>query len=564
MRLLSVLVVPLDALAVLATVASLVIAVTGGASFNVWGLVVRAHSVGALLLFLGAWTVCRYLTRRVAFLRIASLPLESVPGRLVSVLAQCRRVFTSVTMRRAWMVAGGVAIAATIARVVLAVVHPGFFSGDDVEIHEMTVKWLFQTEWPIWELRSAFYPMSFVLPAQWVGVLAGVTDIGQLVLAGRLVVVAVSTLTIVLLHATASRLLGAGYGMVAAILLATSSLHIEFGATELPRPVAALFILGAYGCLATRRSTLTVVTAGLLIGIAACLRFSEAVFLLPAFIHLAIEKRWGHVPWLFAAFVASAGSIQVASDLWYWGEPLFSARAMIDFTIVQGLSSRGYDPWWYYLREATSWSDVLVLALAVHATRRNILLAVWVWAPVVVLSALAHKEPRYLIPILPLLSILATLGLASVLRSVERLPQNIAAALAVSLVVAVPLRFIDQASKYHVRRSDHEVRFAQRVAPWLPVDAVVVEQSWRFGGHLYLGQGRDVVDLTTDATTPDELIATVRRVAPSLVLISARTCASTACGAALDEAGFADAPSERLREAGYRAFAPVATRQRLP
>lgn len=70
-------------------------------------------------------------------------------------------------VRRAAMFVTAVGVFSLAARLLNASSSYGFFSGDDVEIHEMTFAALFHLDWPIWELRSPFYPMLFIYPVQW-------------------------------------------------------------------------------------------------------------------------------------------------------------------------------------------------------------------------------------------------------------------------------------------------------------------------------------------------------------------------------------------------------------
>ena len=69
--------------------------------------------------------------------------------------------------------------------IVIAVTGGGFFYGDDVEVHEMTLAALFGVEWPVWELRSAFFPMLVVYPAQQFAAWIGASSPETLVFSGR-------------------------------------------------------------------------------------------------------------------------------------------------------------------------------------------------------------------------------------------------------------------------------------------------------------------------------------------------------------------------------------------
>lgn len=550
------LIVPFDAVALIAAGAAIVIALTGGGSLTLMGHVIRAHSVGNPLLFLAVWGLLRYRFIHVPLLLIPTLSLERLPAHSLRAIGWCERALRTVSRRGALAIVCGVAASITAVKLALVLGHPGFFSGDDVEVHEMTLNALFGEAWPIWSLRGAFYPMSMIYPAQRLAWTAGFTDPAHLVIAGRLVVVALSTIAILVLFRTARERFGVPVALVGSVLLATSSMYVTFGATELPRPIAALFVLVAYSSLSRPPRASAAVLAGVSLGVAACMRFSEVVFLLPALVHLAAERRWRDGVWLIVAFIAVAGAVQFISDDWYWGRPFHSLRAIVDFTLVEQLSSRGYDSWWYYARDVASWSDLLVVALAIGATRRNRILALWTWLPIILLSTLPHKEPRYLIPILPLLSLLAAQGFMDVLPALRSSQHARAGALALGLVAAVAFRTVDQTSKYHVVRSDREVRFARQLGPTLSSAPVVAEQAWRFGGRLYLGHGRTVTDVGVHDLEPGVIVATVERTSPGLILVSHRTCAAVECVSSLNALGFVATENRGLEDIGYRLFRP--------
>ena len=148
-----------------------------------------------------------------------------------------------------------------------ASLHPGFFSGDDVEVQEMTFAALFHWSWRAWDIRSAFYPMTFILPVQALLLHLGVTDPGRLVFAGRAVVAVISTLSLPLVFTIARRFYGQRVALIAATFLALSSLSVGFGSTELPRPISTVFVLLLFGAV-SKRGTRAAVLAGLLAAIA--------------------------------------------------------------------------------------------------------------------------------------------------------------------------------------------------------------------------------------------------------------------------------------------------------
>ena len=547
-----------DALIVGVALVVLAIALTGGADLDAGGVTIRAHSVGNPIAALLALLAIRYLARfRRPFLgreqwslaRIDQQAIDLV-GRVRSGLVRFGAEDTRVRRFLLWTMA-----AALLFKIGAAVIHPGFFSGDDVEIHEMTFARLFDREWPIWDLRSAFYPMTFIYPAQRLLLFAGIDGPGALVLAGRLVVAVISTLSIPLLFFAARRLYPAPVALIATCVFAVSFLHIGFGSTELPRPVATAFVLGGYACLLDARWSRAAL-AGALFGIAAALRFSEVVFLLPAVVHLAAERRIGRAAMAVGAAAATAAAIQIVSDQLFWGTPLHSLRAFADFTLVAGLSSRGYEPWHFYLSNPVAWTTVPVFVLAIAATSRaNWRVAIWFWLPLVVLSCLPHKEPRYLIPASPFFALLAAIGLWRAIELVsapaapgDRVrPAPAAALLAVALLATLPLAALQEVSRYDLGRSDADVRLAREVVAGRP-RGVAVEQLWRWGGRVYLRDVDVVHDVAPGSPAPAD--------DPGVTLVALRreTCARLDCDAALAAAGFAERRTPAAAASGYRVF----------
>lgn len=452
-----------------------------------------------------------------------------------------------------------VAGVAFVLKALIAVAHPGFLLGDDVEIHEMTLGSALHANWPVWELRSAFYPMVFVYPMQRMLMAFGVSDIASLVSGGRIVVALLSSSGLVLVYAMARGTFGRGTSLLAVVVLATSALQVEFGATELPRPISMVFVTAAFFAISRgsgrwRRAEV----GGCCIAVAACLRFSEVVFVVPALVHLMIDRRRADGARFAAAFVVTAVCIQAASDYGYWGQPFHSARAIVDFTLVRGLSSRGYDPPWYYVTHLTAWTDWLVAVLAVLATtRHNWRLGLWLWMPILLLSVFPHKEPRYLIPVGAFLSLMAASGFFNLVATLKRIRvrrPSLANTVACAIALAIPLRFIDQISGYHVRRTDAEVGLARSLAAHVDASPVMVEHAWRLGGHLYLGRGRAVHYMDTTEIASSGLARRVGEVKAGLIVVSAATCESNDCGHTLHELGFAEQRSSDASAARYRVF----------
>ena len=132
---------------------------------------------------------------------------------------------------------------------------------------------------------------------------------------------------------------------------------MAYGSAELPRIVATAFLVPAFGALRTP-TPIRCGLAGVLLGLGASLRFGEIVFAVPAVLSVLLGSRDDATgaAWRFRVTRAAAVLAGVAatvlvvigvSDALYWGRPFHSLFAIVDYTLVQRLSSRGYEPPWY-------------------------------------------------------------------------------------------------------------------------------------------------------------------------------------------------------------------------
>ncbi len=497
-----------DLLIVLTTAGILLVIVTGGGAFRVGGIPVSLRSVDNPVWVLAGLFVLRYAIRTWGpLLAVSRWPVASIDEGAkmwLQTTAGKARALDRSTGRTALVVIAGAALTVKIA---FAIASPGFFSGDDVEIHEMTLSHLLRQAWPVWDLRSPVFPFAIVYPAQYVAFRwFRLTEIQHLVVAGRIAVAVLSTFSLLLVWQIGRRMWpqAPGYAVLAAVLLATNKLQMAFGSSELPRPVSTVLVLASFALLLREppRKAGSVAAAGVLLGVASTFRFSEAVFVLPAAIQLALSRRWRDVAVLVLTAIATAMAMLWAGDLLYWGQPLHSVVAAIDYTLVQRLSSRGYQAPWWYIAHAASWINLAVLVLAVVGSRRELRrTALWLFVPALALSVLPHKEARYLIPVVPFACLLAVQGIAELAREpASRRAHRMLLATAAGLFVFL----LHDVGHWKLPRTDADVRLATRLAHER-APALAIDQAWRLGGHLYLSQA-PVVDLDPSLMSQEEYL----------------------------------------------------------
>jgi hypothetical protein len=325
--------------------------------------------------------------------------------------------------------------------------------------------------------------------------------------------------------------------------------------------VASSFILLSFWLLLSEKTRFShLLLSGMLLGFGAALRFSEIVFFVPAVLFLALNKRWQQS--LLLGFISAWTFLAIlgVSDALYWKSPWYSLKNIIDYTVVNKLSSRGYEPPNYYALSIGIWSDFLIVGLACFALKlKNRKVYLWTFLPIIMLSFLPHKEPRYLVPVLPFIAMMAGLSTWHLLEKYQTrtvgiyIPKRLRPPLfAFSLVtfgvillshkdyryaaIAIPLLLLlvlayarlkresttaNDASQsrlpagrlglsmimvvcfmavleidgFRLRRSESAVEMARFLAQQPEIQSVAIEQLWKAGGRLYLWKKQKVMDI---------------------------------------------------------------------
>ena len=558
----------IDSILTCAGLAMLAILVTGGGAFRLGSVEVSAYGFGNLLSIALPIALLRgFLARRIPFLGVRRWDFRRVPEVAVSHCQTLRDRLSAVEPRTIRMALLAILAVSFLAKVLNAWFHYGFFSGDDVEVHETSFARIFHLEWRAWDLRSPFYPMVFIFPVQKALAALGVGTAG-LVFGGRLVVIAFSLVNLGLVYALARRVFAsAAIALGAAWFLAVLHVATTYASTVLPRTVAATFVLLAAWMLLRRECTRReAVVAGIALGVAASIRFGEVVFAIAAALPLAYRRRWGDLLLFGGALAVTCATILGVGDAVSRGDPFHSTRAILQYTLVERQSSRGFQPWYWYVYRVHTWCNLpfALLALASLRTRVDRMRTgpIWVWTvvPIVLLSLLPHKETRYLVAVIPFLAILISAGTWSLLETAARSDSRYRRAVAVFLSVALVAGTLYELDSSRFPRSEPAVdvaRFLEAKARITNIGRVAIQQSWQAGGLLYLRQTAGVVDLdqarirSGDTDYLEGILAD-----PSIRYASISAKDAARCGPTLAAARFTEIPMRAAGgRAGYRLYA---------
>lgn len=404
--------------------------------------------------------------------------------------------------RRAASIALTAALASTLARAWLSHRYPGFHTGDDVEIAEEAFRRALGLIHGPWDIRSLLIPDLFVAPFVKLAHLIGVRDSLALAEIARLPFVALAGVNVYLLFLLGRRWFDDTTGAVAAVLYATHWIPLVYASSLYPRTVAVTCILAA-AIVLDERSAWRALVAGILAALALTARYSEAIF----FASLLVIAPRGQRRALTAGFVFGAIAFVGIYDWLTWGAPFSSVIAFAELVFVRRDASSVvvFQPPWWYLTNLPHWLALTALPFVIVGVGARVgariegkpeagvgartqlrRFAAMVVLPLVVFSAVFHKELRYLQVIIPFALLFAAHGFEIWRHQPNR--RKLAIAL---LILSIPLGLA------RVRGVERRSTNAVHAARWMATQhprAVMLPQAWAYGGRLFLGNAPSIND----------------------------------------------------------------------
>lgn len=367
----------------------------------------------------------------------------------------------------------------------------GFLTGDEVEILSEAFRVATGAPYGLWDVRNRFVAHALVAPVVWLASRFGEPHF----LVATLPSIGLVTLTVLLVHRlTLQWSKDPLAALAAASLFALHWMPLGFGGTTYPRVLSMACVAGAALLVARGGSPATHLLAGALAGIAFADRFSEIIFLLPLL--LLAGRRAGYVA--IGAFSSIALTVGVY-DWLTWGEPFSSVRKFAQVTLVErDFSSRiQYQSPLWYLETLPRWCAPSLLPLLWRSRQREPWMFVII--PVVLLSLVSHKELRYLLAVIPFVSVLGGIGFAVWWRSHRKV--------AVTLLL-VTLSWNLFGLRFVQRRSLAAVAAARFLGARPSLQTITIGQLWAYGDRLFLGESRRIIDA---GTPPQDLPAALRQ-----------------------------------------------------
>jgi phosphatidylinositol glycan class B len=301
-------------------------------------------------------------------------------------------------------------------RLLVAVACPGMAWPDEIfQTLEQAHRLVFGYGIIPWEFRAG--ARSWLLP----GVLAGAMQLGRLfggighVRAAQAVLVLVSLIPVCVAFAWSRRRLGLAAAVAASLACAVWFETVYFSARALNEVVAAhVAVLGLYLGLGEAVGRRRLALAGAAFGLTVVLRMHLGPAVVVALVLLGGRDlaRWRFLLAGVLVAVVCAGLL----DLFTWSGPFSSFWLNFRYNVVEGNSAKyGVQPWHGYvtrLGSIWSWAALPVLAFAALGAFRHPVPAAFALAALLSHSALAHKEYRFIYPVVAVVVLLASQGIA--------------------------------------------------------------------------------------------------------------------------------------------------------
>jgi len=219
---------------------------------------------------------------------------------------------------------------------------------------------------------------------------------------------------------TERRIGGRGAAWVIA-LVGLSAPVVVFAGRTMGESFSAAFLVVALEALDRPPARSTAFLGGVMLGLAVVVRYASGIEVAAAIAYLAIQARWRPLAFaLLGGLVVLAGLC--ALDWLTWGRPAHSMLAYLQFNVLSsGAAARfGAAPAWFYLPVLARTVPIWVwagLAVAIAGQRPPIPMPLFcgLWS-VAALSAVAHKEERFIYPALVLAALAAAPGLVQAVQ----------------------------------------------------------------------------------------------------------------------------------------------------
>jgi phosphatidylinositol glycan class B len=212
--------------------------------------------------------------------------------------------------------------------------------------------------------------------------------------------------------------------LLAAGIVATWCQMVTYASHPLSEVIAANFLLPGLYLLVwcTKRRALPLI-GGVMLGIAVGFRF-QLVPVVVTCLLVMLYKRGKRVAGLALLGILLSLFVFDMVDLLSLGTFAQSEWKYLAVNLIQGASRRyGVSPWWWYVQTLFRNFTILLVPIVIGACADGIL-SLLCLVTIGAFSVIAHKEERFLYPVIPLLLVMAAIGIERAVSYFERSRQQ--------------------------------------------------------------------------------------------------------------------------------------------
>jgi len=343
-----------------------------------------------------------------------------------------------IKLKKNWLVLF-IWLLALILRLLSAIFSKGYIHPDEIfQSIEVIYKSIFGIGFVPWEFiegaRSWVYPWTVYIIFK-IMIFFGATDIEVILIGVRFFSGLMSMITVVTAYFFGKELYGKKAGIFATFFIAIWYDFIFWSTRTMSDGLAVNFLfLAIYFVFRIKKSQtwknrlkesnvrkeiLFSSLCGFFVGIAYMFKFPLIIFSIPIIIWLIFYKRWRGIV-CFSFSLIFVFLIHGLIDYFAWGTFLQSTIEFLKYNIISGKNAQhGAYPFYAYIAFFAYYYSIfsvlflLFIGLGMQRNWKTIFLICSSLFFIIVFSFVAHKEYRFILPIMPLLSIIAANGMVN-------------------------------------------------------------------------------------------------------------------------------------------------------
>lgn len=161
------------------------------------------------------------------------------------------------------------------------------------------------------------------------------------------------------------------------------------------------------------------VYAGIMLGLAFCIRFQTAIFISGFGLALILMQRWKNIAWLIIGFVLSVGIVQMLTDVLIWKKPFVEFAEYVRYNL-ENSETYGVSSWYKFLLLVSGIlippMSILLMLGYLKIWRKHLIIFLPAFLFFVFHSSFPNKQERFILPAIPFIIVGGMVGWQQLLQ----------------------------------------------------------------------------------------------------------------------------------------------------